>query len=255
MEFSSNVGEIMASSAVVEAIQEGVTVQEIQIEGLTYFDRQLHLPPQEKPPIPVQISTLQGLIDVCRQHGDRSGYVLHVESPTKVSLRSVVHTGRHRVAEIVATASCEEFTQYQLRTGSFISVEDMVIQLMAECADLGDRATVLDTISRITTQDISKLIDDGVSQAVVVEKGFKVQEAPLKNIVTLHPYSTFREIDQPGRQFLLRMKQGRDGGKGTPVVALFRADGDGWKLTAMESIKSWLLDACLAARIEMEVIA
>jgi hypothetical protein len=53
------------------------------------------------------------------------------------------------------------------------------------------------------------------------------------------PFRTFRELDQPEGEFLLRL---RSGAGDLPMVALYQAEGIAWELTAIESIHSWLAD-------------
>lgn len=60
----------------------------------------------------------------------------------------------------------------------------------------------------------------------------------MPNPVYLAPYRTFREVTQPLSPFVLRMKQGREGG--LPTVALFEADGGKWKLDAIAFIRDFL---------------
>lgn len=55
--------------------------------------------------------------------------------------------------------------------------------------------------------------------------------------VTLKPYRTFTEVEQPESQFVFRMKEDKYDGV---QCALFEADGGAWKLGAMEYIKEYL---------------
>lgn len=66
----------------------------------------------------------------------------------------------------------------------------------------------------------------------------RVEEISVPNPVFLAPFRTFREITQPLSPFVLRMKQGREGG--LPTVALFEADGGKWKLDAIQFIRDYL---------------
>lgn len=55
----------------------------------------------------------------------------------------------------------------------------------------------------------------------------------IKPIVTLQPYRTFLEVEQPVSDFLLRVD--KEGG-----IALHQADGGAWKLAAKRSIAAYL---------------
>ncbi|OSB00487.1 hypothetical protein B2H85_13365, partial [Clostridium botulinum] len=51
--------------------------------------------------------------------------------------------------------------------------------------------------------------------------------------VTLAPYRTFPEIEQPLSRFIFRMQQG-------PSAAIYEADGGAWRNQAMQRIKAYL---------------
>ena len=62
-------------------------------------------------------------------------------------------------------------------------------------------------------------------------------DAIIPSPVTLKPYRTFTEVEQPESQFVFRMKEDKYDGV---QCALFEADGGAWKLHAMESIQEYL---------------
>jgi hypothetical protein len=55
--------------------------------------------------------------------------------------------------------------------------------------------------------------------------------------VTLKPFRTFREAEQPSSDFIFRVKA--DEIKGN-LCALFEADGGYWKIAAMQNVRTWL---------------
>jgi len=76
--------------------------------------------------------------------------------------------------------------------------------------------------------------DNGTSQTVTVEAGARLMgKKDIKPRVHLHPYSTFQDIEQPRREFILRLNS-----EGQP--GLFVADGEAWRNKAMADIKKWL---------------
>ena len=77
-------------------------------------------------------------------------------------------------------------------------------------------------------------LDDGVTQAVTVKKGIAaVENVTLPNPVTLRPYRTFTEVEQPASQFVFRAAEG-------PEFMLVEADGGAWKHEAMQNIKKFM---------------
>ncbi len=53
--------------------------------------------------------------------------------------------------------------------------------------------------------------------------------------VQLAPLCTFSDAEQPMRRFVFRLKGGEDG----VSAALFEADGNAWKNTAIQNIKTY----------------
>lgn len=86
------------------------------------------------------------------------------------------------------------------------------------------------------------------SQKVTVKTGVaSVSDAVVPNPVTLAPYRTFPEVEQPESKFIFRMKEG-------PTAALFEADGGAWRNTAILGIKEYLKEA-LKDNENIEIIA
>ncbi|PFR65873.1 hypothetical protein COK29_26730, partial [Bacillus cereus] len=56
------------------------------------------------------------------------------------------------------------------------------------------------------------------------------------NPVSLQPYRTFVEVEQPKSNFIFRMKDG-------PRCSIHEADGGAWKLQAMNNIEDYLTTA------------
>lgn len=57
--------------------------------------------------------------------------------------------------------------------------------------------------------------------------------AKTPNPVTLRPYRTFNEVEQPASQFVFRVNKSAN-------LALFEADGGKWKLDAVKNISDYL---------------
>jgi len=68
--------------------------------------------------------------------------------------------------------------------------------------------------------------------------GACLEAAAVPNPVMLAPYRTFPEVEQPASPFVLRLKQGPEGGR--PSLALFEADGGKWQLEAVKRVRTYL---------------
>ena len=91
--------------------------------------------------------------------------------------------------------------------------------------------------------------DDGISQAVTAKTGVAlVAEVKVPNPVTLRPYRTFLEVDQPAISCVFRLRQG-------PMLSLHEADGGLWRLEAIQSIKTYLEKAMEGLGQDIPVIA
>lgn len=184
------------------------------------------------------VSTLTGFVDLlqCQVNGHVStDCYVNIESHARVALNEFVcdvwgQRQQHLVAELPSVMQSFSYGQY-------MGQEAFIVGLMSLFVETADRDAVLKQVSSITGSDVSLNEDDGISQTVTVKSGMALKSTDVvKRIVSLAPYRTFREIDQPVSQFIFRVKKSPDG----PLLALFEADGGKWRLEAVQSIRSWL---------------
>ena len=98
---------------------------------------------------------------------------------------------------------------------------------------------IFKVVGNITESAERQTLDDGISQGITTKQGIgRVGVEVIPNPVTLRPFRTFSEIEQPASSFVLRLNAGRDGE--SPKVALFEADGAKWQNDAMGNIKEYL---------------
>jgi len=209
----------------------------VEIDGRTYSTLGLTA---VKDPFPegIEIHTLTGLASYINDHAadlpPADQLLLCVDSPTKVILAShgcgKFNQRRHCA---ISTVLPDEFP-----FGRYLPQEEFVIALMTRFV----RDKMVDDIMSVAgnlSADSSLVIeDDGVSQRLNVKSGIsRKSEVVVENPVTLRPYRTFVEVDQPECQLVLRFKKDREG---VPQCALFEADGGLWKNKAAENIAAWL---------------
>lgn len=88
--------------------------------------------------------------------------------------------------------------------------------------------------------------DSGIATTVTTQKGVALQSnEQVRPIITLKPYRTFQEVEQPESIFLIRVNE-----RG---ISFTEADGGMWKLQARETVKEFLKDA-LEAEITAGVV-
>ena len=129
--------------------------------------------------------------------------------------------------------------------GAFMTQEEFAIQFRSLFVPNADNDTdyVLSFVSKLSGGTAITTEDDGVTQQVGVSRGVSGKLTAKENakpIVKLAPYRTFREIEQPESEFLLRTRLSDN----TPTVALFEADGGAWRITAMKRIAEYIGSVC-----------
>lgn len=216
----------------------------IEINGQQYSSKRLE---HVKVPAPadIAITTLTGLVDYISTKIDTDMHtervLVHVESPTKVSVYSQLLGDKTRHHYITCQAQLPRIT-----FNSFMDAESFNIMLQS-CfvKEDTDATTILKVVGNIKEEMVKQISDDGVSQAVTAKAGIaRVEEVVVPNPVKLAPFRTFTEIKQPASNFVLRMQDG-------PKAALFEADGGAWKNEAMLSVKAYLAKELEYCKVEI----
>lgn len=211
------------------------------------------------PAAPVlEFCTLSGAGDYLKANRDRwdlASVFLHVVSPTQVVVRRGVR-GDAQQRDVIATVKADTLVAMVAWLGRYVKLEEAIISLQAQFAPSEDRDALITLLSKVTGSVRLDVDDTGVSQSVAVKTGIAlVSEQRVPPRVTLAPYRTFREVAQPASAFILRLAGGTD--KEPPTVALFEADGQTWKLEAMQQVKDWIeADLCANdATVNIPVLA
>lgn len=233
-------------------------VQEIQkrveTKAMNFGDRHFTTSPVHNLPLPnevkaatLAVETLSGLVNYCSNLAldglNADELILHVESYHEVSLVSKLK-GESRFRDSFVTANCKG---YAFQFGQFHPHTQFMIAIQSLFQEYGDRAKVMKAIGTIKSGEERTSNDDGITQRVTAAAGVAlVAEADVPNPVTLKPWRTFPEIDQPPSSFVLRVQGDKSG---LPHVALFEADGGLWKREAVLSIREYLIKATLGIAI------
>lgn len=211
-----------------------------EICGETYSDKPLHRVDYTPLAEPIQLSTLESLVDYIKSNVDSMGanvdecMFIHVVSPTKVRMYSCLNYNREREYIAEVTANVPEFG-----FNRWIDHESFCIALQSKFLPNEDRVLLLKFAGTVESGTIAEYGDDGITQKATVKVGIaKKGEAVIPNPVSLIAYRTFIEVEQPESQYVFRM-QDRNGIQ----CALYEADGGAWKIDAMRKIKTYLEDA------------
>jgi hypothetical protein len=215
-----------------EAIQYIVGLGNTRIEKVG--DQVYSTQPIHKVSLPtpntIQVRSLSGLVEYLQSGFDgEEQLMIHVESPTDVSVFSSFNRDFNRKALIEAKAMIPGYSFER-----WYDAEEFNIKLQSVFVKNEDRDIMLKVVGNIKEEDVRTVGDNGVSQSVTAKVGVAtVGQVEVPNPVALKPFRTFVEVDQPESDFIFRMQNG-------PRCALFEADGGAWKVQAMRNIKDYL---------------
>ena len=222
-----------------EAIRKDAPAQEIKLNGRTYTTGSIFKVGRPLPD-PLRVKTLTAIVDYLKSNVDSLGFsnlICHIESPASVKIYSGL-LGDFNERDLYIEANLE---QLQLKFNTYLSGETFNVLLQScfldypdDVTKATDRGLVLAYCSSVREVAEGVTLDDGVTQAVTVKKGIAaVENVTLPNPVTLRPYRTFTEVEQPASQFVFRAAEG-------PEFMLVEADGGAWKSEAMQNIKKFM---------------
>ena len=205
----------------------------VQIDGETYSDKALERISYNPMAKPIELTTLTSLVDYIRTMSYEFGarMIVHIHSPRHVSMYSELDNDRLRECLVDVRADLPEFP-----FGRYIGHEEFCIGLQSKFIDSDDRALLLQFAGTVEAGTVAQYGDDGVTQRATIKTGIASKgDAIVPSPCTLRPFRTFLEVEQPGSQFIFRMK-----GDNCITCALFEADGGAWKMAAMDNIRSYL---------------
>lgn len=224
----------MIKEAIEKILSLGPTRAEI-INGRQYGNGPAGILPIKPPKAEtLTVNTLTGIVDYLP---DEKRTMIHVVDNKQVTLVdedfSEGWMGRSMYLSAVHESPVFQF-------GQFYDVETFIIRLQSMFVQDENTAAILRIVGNIKEEAVNQYNDDGVTQAVTAKSGIsRVEVVPVPNPVTLRPYRTFMEIEQPASTFVFRMHAGKGN---PPMCALFEADGRMWRLEAIKNIKAWLQD-------------
>lgn len=203
--------------------------------GKLYYDMNANsLRELDTRPIPpkLYLNTLDSLVDYLKtdldQLGDKRVLVV-IEGPKEVTVYEELDKEDNR-----ATLVTVESMTPDIRFGQYEEASDFNIMLQSRFVDAEDRSTVIEFASALKIEHGTEIVDNGISQTATIKTGVaSLGQAKAPNPVTLRPYRTFAEVEQPASQFIYRINK-------SGFMALFEADGGKWKLDAINNIANYL---------------
>jgi len=195
-------------------------------------------PPQHSKPAVLGFKTLQGLADYMNSQIDPervedSKLFVHVFDFDKVFIYGNIdpmnENIRFKYCEAGLDATAFKFDQFH-------DLERFIIALQSLFVYDEVIGGMIDMLGKLANETVVENKDDKFSQTIQVTTGITTRsKVKVENPLTLRPYRTFREIEQPSSQFILRLRN-----QGGINCSLYEADGGAWKLAAIANIKKWL---------------
>ncbi len=218
-------------------------IREIGAEQYSNQPLELIKPPEFYQPDILALSSLQGIVTYIEEDKDslkKEDLSLVVNSPSSVSLCGIVNplnrNQRFCYAEAKLMGENYPFAPATSHNSYWFDLETFIISLQSMFIESETINIIVGHLAKMANEIIVGNTDDGLSQSIQVKDGLTtLAEVKIENPVTLQPYRTFREVDQPESNCILRLRK-RQGIE----CALFVSDGDAWKLEAVKNIKEWL---------------
>lgn len=222
--------------------KESVIRLQIAENGIEYTNNDLKpiLPPSWEKPAKLTFHTLTGLAEYIKCGGEMMEVVesdfafARVKDFNQVYLSGQLNpenfNRRFDYAEAVLDINSFPF-------GTWIPLETFVISLQSQFEQTDAINEMLDYLGNLANEHVRENKDDGFSQTIQIRIGIQQKEnLKIKNPLTLKPYRTFLEVDQPESKCILRLKEMEK----ELNCSLHIADGGMWKLEAINNISVWL---------------
>jgi hypothetical protein len=224
-----------------QQIREDATPLTVTVDGKTYATQSLNpVEPPEKPrktPRPKAVSSLDALCALVAQEAaviyPESKLFLAVPSYDRVCVFTDIFRDSYERQELYSASTAD----FQGWDDSWFDYEQAVIALRSQFIANEGTEYLLGILSRMSRHASIDTDDNGMTQHTTVSCGVTLVGAEtIRPIVKLKPYRTFQEVDQPESEFLVRIREAKDGNK----IGILGADGGMWKLAARNTIKEYL---------------
>lgn len=206
-----------------------------EVDGSVYSNQQLvHI--QDKKPMPRCID-LTGLDSICKMVRNEAEHVglqifIQVKDYKSVSVFTSLDADEDRLYLYKCVADTPAVS-----TDRFLSYEKAVIELRSLYIPNEGTKYLLQLLSSISNESKVTSSDNGVTQQVEARSGIALNSmVKIEPRVTLQPFRTFIEVEQPASEFLLRINERGE-------IGFFPADGGVWKLEATRNVAGYFENA------------
>lgn len=218
-----------------DRIQETAIPSVYTINGKDFSSEKLYrIEDVRYKPTSRRVNSLDSIVAILKTELNRISDLpvfVQVESERRVSVFTT-YDDRYERSELYE-AGCT----HESAIGTWMSREEAMIALRSRFEYTADQEYLInDVLSKITAENNVTENDDGMTQSVEVRAGISLaKNVQIKPKVTLKPYRTFLEVQQPESEFLVRMNKNAE-------IRFFEADGGAWKIKAKQNIYDYLFD-------------
>jgi hypothetical protein len=149
--------------------------------------------------------------------------------------------------EIITKEKLGKKTGFKSKSKAVVQLDRFTGEFLGEfrsAREAGRQDLLLKVIGNVEEKNVRQTGDNGIAQAVTIKTGVATADDVLvPNPVSLAPFRTFLEVEQPISDFIFRMKDG-------PKGAIFEADGGAWRNQAISNVREYL-EVELFAEVEL----
>lgn len=242
-------------SEAIDRILKLAEIRKLELNGATYAsdtDRLQRVKPSEHyAPTPLVFSNLDSLISYIETNPDNlntEGLRLHVVNRLVVELIGPLQTDNDNARFCYARAT---FDPTNFHYDVWMPIDEFIVSIQSAFVQTDQSDAVVNMLANIANEAIRTSKDDGFSQTISIKTGLTTKsEVTVRNPVELVPITTFREVEQPAGQFILRLK---DHG-GPPLVCLFAADVKALQLAGAVAVAKYLIHRLEEDMLETRVL-
>ena len=219
----------------VNRLMELAVPTTVEVDGSVYSNQELvHIQDKKSMPRCIDLTGLDSICKMVRNEADHVGLqiFIQVKDYKSVSVFTSPDSDEDRLYLYKCTADTPAVT-----TDKFMPYEKAVIELRSLYIPNEGTKYLLQLLSSISNESKVTFSDNGVTQQVEARSGIALNSmVKVEPRVTLQPFRTFIEVEQPASEFLLRINERGE-------IGFFPADGGVWKLEATRNVAGYFENA------------
>lgn len=212
----------------------------VEIDGQLFSPLTMKRIYDDPRPEPLTVHSLTGVLDYLASEIDLGHYTglnlaVHVVNHQTVNLIDSVH-GQSVQRDVFVKAIYDGPADFHFNT--WLDPETFIIGLQSQFVATQESADLLQFVSKLSLKQEGAMEDDGITQKVSMKRGVSgavIEKGAAPGRVTLQPYRTFSEVEQPEQTFRFRVRASER----SIECALYEADGGAWKQAARHLIAEW----------------